>query len=67
MTEDNGGAAIRLSDLKREIDEVRDDLNMLALMGAVPLWNSLLGRLDDLYENLEAQAMLSARKKETGE
>lgn len=38
--------------LSKGIAEIRDELNQLALLGAVPLWSSLLGRLDDLEERI---------------
>lgn len=38
--------------LKSGIADIKDDLNMLAMCGAVPMWTSLIGRLDDLSETL---------------
>lgn len=44
---------IPLSTLQREIAAIKDELNGLALMGCVPMWTSLIGRLDDLVIALE--------------
>lgn len=34
------------------IQEIREELNMLDMVGAVPMWGSLIGRLDDLENDL---------------
>ena len=44
---------IPISTLQREIAAIKDELNGLALMGCVPMWTSLIGRLDDLVIALE--------------
>ncbi|ADJ22980.1 hypothetical protein Hden_1167 [Hyphomicrobium denitrificans ATCC 51888] len=48
--------------VRARIQEIRDELNMLAIMGAVPMWGSLIGRLDDMVEELFGA---SQNKKET--
>ena len=43
---------IEWRDLKREIGNMKNELNGMALVGAKPLWGSLVGRLEDLCERL---------------
>jgi hypothetical protein len=38
--------------LRSRLAEIKDELNTLAMLGAVPMWGSLIGRLDDLVEEL---------------
>lgn len=39
--------------LDARIAEIKDDLNELASIGALPLWNSFIVRLDQLSEDLK--------------
>ena len=51
---------IEWRDLKREIGNMKNELNGMALVGAKPLWNSLVGRLDDLCERLSPTTLPKA-------
>lgn len=52
---------IDLRDLEREITTIKDELNKLAMIGCVPLWSSLVGRLDDLYDRLSSSTSTAGR------
>jgi len=42
--------------LDEKIAEIYDELNELAMLGAVPMWNSLISRLEQLSEDLKERS-----------
>jgi hypothetical protein len=41
--------------VRARVEQIKDELNTLAIMGATPLWSSFIVRLNDLVEDLFGQ------------